>query len=604
MARTTFQRACRGRAFAAILATVFLLPGWLRGVTEGTEVSQQRVALLRRLAEDGLTQHGLDAPGFALARTVVTEFFKVVPDCPSAMALAEPVQEEECRRAARVIAEELVRTKFPDLDPEVLAAEAAERFPYYEEGDIVEVPYQINPVRRETVKGPYRGRTPNAVQIGRWTIMVADIERVPDSADLLLRLDAERCKELRRAYMEEKQTAHSDARETYRQTVRAVARREQYRMGAQRNEERGYVFYTGSWLPVRDAAARIVEDERARMQKEAKDREAAQVEAKKTAAEELLVAHAAARQLSPHSLYVDPEAEYAALMARVEAEKARRAAEASAKAEGEEGTSGTSAEETAGTPFDSTPDAASSTGGPSASPAASPTVGEEIRVGFPVWLIVVAILFAVGCVVAIVLSIKRSRRPPAKDFFEAKGRVEKNFWGMADADPEHFKYVAYRYPTEEDAKAALLQLSYIHEGPNKQLKCLRSIEFGIYPHQEKYVVFVGGRDLHYALWREASAVFPELPDAEYFRVSAAPEVNLEIPDIEQLLRDSAMKIEHVENREGEGDDFNQYYTYRAPDKSSALEFLRRVNVSEANVHVVVQTPEGVWGKDENGIYQE
>ena len=60
----------------------------------------------------------------------------------------------------------------------------------------------------------------------------------------------------------------------------------------------------------------------------------------------------------------------------------------------------------------------------------------------------------------------------------------------------------------------------------------------------------------------------------------------------------------MENREGEGTDYSQYYVYRAPGKENALEFLKHALIQEAGLHVVVLTTEGVFGKDENGIYEE
>jgi hypothetical protein len=303
----------------------------------------------------------------------------------------------------------------------------------------------------------------------------------------------------------------------------------------------------------------------------------------------LAVAETAVAGLGRSTLAVDPQAELAALNARLEAER-KKAAEESPLDTTETPT------EPEGAAPGATPGA-----GPSGQAAAGPA---DEGGGLPALFIVIIALFVLGTLGGAVFALTRRRARDPRKFFEGQGRLQRNFWALADADPEHFKYVAYRFPTMDEARGALLQLSFISEGPDNQLRCSRELEFGFYPHQDRWVSFVGGTDMHYALWREASAVLPELPQAEYFRVSTAPEVKLEVPDIGQLLRDEALKIEHVENREGEGDDFSQYYVYRAPDKQSALEFLKRANVSEAGVHVVVQTPDGTWGKDENGIYEE
>jgi hypothetical protein len=253
--------------------------------------------------------------------------------------------------------------------------------------------------------------------------------------------------------------------------------------------------------------------------------------------------------------------------------------------------------------------AAAAAAGKKASPASSQEPSGPVAepTFFSWWfmlIIGVVVLGAIGGIGFWIWKSKQGAASQAQKFFKGRGKLQKDFWSMAEEDPDNFKYVAYRFPTIEEARKALVQLSYITEATGGELKCLKDILFGFYPHQEKFVSFVGGPALHYALWREASAIFPELPGAEYFRVSPAPDVHLEIPDIEALLRDENLQVSHVENREGEGDDYSQYYVYRAPNKLNAIEFLKRVNVQEPGVHVLVETPEGTWGKDENGIYQE
>jgi hypothetical protein len=49
---------------------------------------------------------------------------------------------------------------------------------------------------------------------------------------------------------------------------------------------------------------------------------------------------------------------------------------------------------------------------------------------------------------------------------------------------------------------------------------------------------------------------------------------------------------------------NTYEIYKAPSKSVALEFLKMKPVTKSLYYVIVETPEGNWGKDIDGIYQE
>jgi hypothetical protein len=579
------------RAFVAGLALCVLAGAPCYGVTEGTQVSEQRLALIRRLVAERFAQDGLSAGAFSIAKTVLAEFFKAEPTCPSASALADVVTEEDCKQAARQMARDLLAKKFPDLDMAVLEAEAAKQFPVYAEGEIVEVEFQLNPARRERLRGPFEGRTASYIVVGRRQIMVADLAAVEGNAAQLMMFDLQRSSDLRRKYIEQKTQAYTESRAKYNESVRQVARREHYRQGAEQNEQRGYVFLDGAWSSVRDAVPKIIETERGKLQAEEARRAAAAAAAIRQEAGALGVAESAVADLGAPRRWLDPASELADQTAQLEAESKRlaAAAEEEARQQAEAAEAEAARLKAAEARQEGTPSA-----------AAQP----QEEGGVP-WLFiviaVVVVLTALGSVVFVVT--RRRARDPAR-FFEGKGRLQRDFWAMADADPEHFKYVAYLFPAMQDAQNALLQLSFITAGTGGQLKCSRNIELGVYPHQGKFVAFVGGTELHYALWREASAVLPEIAEAQYFRVSEAPEVMLEIPDIEQLLRDANLKVEHVENREGEGKDYSQYYVYRSPDKQNALEFLKRANVTEAGVHVIVQTPEGTWGKDENGIYQE
>lgn len=44
--------------------------------------------------------------------------------------------------------------------------------------------------------------------------------------------------------------------------------------------------------------------------------------------------------------------------------------------------------------------------------------------------------------------------------------------------------------------------------------------------------------------------------------------------------------------------------YKAKTKGAAIGFLKTEIVEQRNFYIVVRTPEGVFGKDVNGIYEE
>jgi hypothetical protein len=47
-----------------------------------------------------------------------------------------------------------------------------------------------------------------------------------------------------------------------------------------------------------------------------------------------------------------------------------------------------------------------------------------------------------------------------------------------------------------------------------------------------------------------------------------------------------------------------YEVYRAKTAEEARQFLEKKNVTEGHFYLVVETPEGNWGKDVNGMYKE
>ena len=72
----------------------------------------------------------------------------------------------------------------------------------------------------------------------------------------------------------------------------------------------------------------------------------------------------------------------------------------------------------------------------------------------------------------------------------------------------------------------------------------------------------------------------------------------------QHLADEDLRISFIEKREGTGDDYSLYYIYQAETKDNAQAFLKKANIETEGVHIICKTPEGTWGKDVNGIYQE
>ena len=221
-------------------------------------------------------------------------------------------------------------------------------------------------------------------------------------------------------------------------------------------------------------------------------------------------------------------------------------------------------------------------------------------------VVIAVCVFLVFVIVAAAIMVwhKTQKKDPFKKYFEGKGQLQKDFWAAASADPDNFKYVAYMFPDLKEATAALGKLSYFNIGPGGDLKCVRDLRYGAYPHLDGAVCFVGGTKFTYALWKEASIVLPELPNASYFKVSTEPKVLLELPNLEQLSETENLHIESLgfEDIAGENGEFNRVFKYKTDTLEAARHFLDTIEVKEAGIIIHIETNEGIIGKDENGVF--
>ncbi len=211
-------------------------------------------------------------------------------------------------------------------------------------------------------------------------------------------------------------------------------------------------------------------------------------------------------------------------------------------------------------------------------------------------------LIGLGVIVAAIL-VTLNRRPRGI-FYTSQEDAEERFWAEVAVDEDRFSHVAFRFPTEEDATGALSALSYIMAGSKPgQFRCGPALHFGVYPDERRYVAFVGGPALSLSMWREAVGKWSETEGAAEYRVSGPPAKKAIIPDPE-TLSGKASEVVVADEHEGEAGDFSHYYTFHAPDRESAMAFLRKVVVPAPGEYVIVETPEGHWGKDHRGTYRE
>ncbi len=511
---------------------------------------------------------------------------------------------DECENAANQALQKALDTVFPKYTDEQLKKLAEEKYGLYKVGERVQVNFSTNNQIPKSVEGIYYGTTSGLVKVGKFRIRLDDMANVEGNEVEIQRFSPDVTAELRRNYIQRLKYENAKKREDYSTENRERIVKETIEHFTQINEEAGYTWFDGAWLKSVDylnaivgKARSIYADELMAVRKEKIDKALQTIRAQVVSQEERIAITPDDKRINPTDV----------LEAQAEAE--RQKAEALAKKQAEEEARKREAEERAEAQRQAAiarKEAAEREKQAALEAANAPE--EEVKDSNTTMLIVGGI-FLLGIIGIIVFVVKKIKEKADKDrftkFFEGKGKVQKDFWDRAAADPENFKYVAYMFPSIKEATAALQKLTYITTNPNGDLRCTRdNLLFGVYPHQDGAVAFVGGSEFHYAPWREATAVLPELEGARYFKVSTEPAVSLEVPDIDKMASEQNIKIESlgVEDYTDPEGGFTRCYKYKAESKEMAMLFLENFQVNEEGIVVQVETPEGIFGKDENGIY--
>ena len=165
-------------------------------------------------------------------------------------------------------------------------------------------------------------------------------------------------------------------------------------------------------------------------------------------------------------------------------------------------------------------------------------------------------------------------------------------------------FTMFVMPSEGAAREAMLELPFIHKAEDTgKLICERMMTFGFYEVTEngkptgQYEVLIAGNDLTLAEFRQAEEIFTRHSGTR--KNSEAPSAAVKA----QIKAGDASKVRYAETVKG-NDGVSVYEVYKGPDKASAMEFLKTKPVMKRLYYVVVDTPEGSFGRDINGFYQE
>jgi len=178
-----------------------------------------------------------------------------------------------------------------------------------------------------------------------------------------------------------------------------------------------------------------------------------------------------------------------------------------------------------------------------------------------------------------------------------------SYWIARIASPKKDPFVLYTFDTEKDARNALLELPCIHVADDSQkLICTEVLIFGYYPtDQGKYEAIVCGDELTHTLWKQAKSSFSKhggrrKNDLEpEKRAAPIPKVKTAQPGKVAFVREDRQQRMGVTMI---------YRVHKGPDATSAMAFLKQHPVTRQFYYIVIETPEGNYCRDIQGIYKE
>ena len=178
------------------------------------------------------------------------------------------------------------------------------------------------------------------------------------------------------------------------------------------------------------------------------------------------------------------------------------------------------------------------------------------------------------------------------------------YWISRITMPEKHPFTLFKFTSELSAEQALLELPYIHKAKDtNNLICRKLLIFGYYKTKEGiYEAILCGKDLTLDEFNKAENAFKK--HGGILKNNLKP----------SNLAENKQKKEENMNKVGNSDNvkFNKKYQegpftyecYLAKNKADAMAFLNKKTVGKSLYYIVVDTPEGNFGRDINGIYEE
>jgi hypothetical protein len=161
-------------------------------------------------------------------------------------------------------------------------------------------------------------------------------------------------------------------------------------------------------------------------------------------------------------------------------------------------------------------------------------------------------------------------------------------------------FLCFTFNDEAHAKNGISSISFIKKASDtNEFISLEILEYGCYETEKtgKWEVIIWGENLTIEMFNEAKSNLEKAGGV--MKGERVPiKHSSSGPKPAQKPKGKASYVRT--DRKGQ----NTYEIYKAPSKLVALDFLKGKTVTKALYFLIVETPEGNWGKDIDGIYQE
>ena len=178
-----------------------------------------------------------------------------------------------------------------------------------------------------------------------------------------------------------------------------------------------------------------------------------------------------------------------------------------------------------------------------------------------------------------------------------------SYWLARTANQVDEPFAVFIFDNETDAKNALLEVDYIHIAEDTgKLICSETLIYGYYPTENnKYEAIIAGHDLTHSQWESARKSFLKHNGTR----KNDQEPSKQNKKAAKPSKGDKDKVKYIrEDRQVQMGQTMTYRIYSGPNEASAKAFLQENPVDQQFYFLVVETPEGNYCRDIQGIYKE